>query len=263
MNRTALITGASSGIGLELAKLFAKDNYNLVLVARRKSQLERLALELSKEYSISVTIIAKDLSLPSSPEEIFNELKEKSIHIDILVNNAGTQVYGKFHKTDIEKELQLIQVNLVSLTHLTKMAVAEMSKRGCGKILNIGSTGSFTPSPLNAIYCATKAYVLNFSEGIAKDLEGTGITVTTLCPGATHTEFAEKAKMQNTRLFSSMVMNPDEVAKIGYRALIKGKRVVVAGLYNKLLVFSLRFTPRWLVLKIGKILLSPKSGAIS
>ncbi|HLA48030.1 MAG TPA: SDR family NAD(P)-dependent oxidoreductase, partial [Nitrospinota bacterium] len=159
--------------------------------------------------------------------------------------------------------LQLIQVNLVSLTHLTKMAVAEMSKRGCGKILNIGSTGSFTPSPLNAIYCATKAYVLNFSEGIAKDLEGTGITVTTLCPGATHTEFAEKAKMQNTRLFSSMVMNPDEVAKIGYRALIKGKRVVVAGLYNKLLVFSLRFTPRWLVLKIGKILLSPKSGAIS
>ncbi|MBI3600526.1 MAG: SDR family oxidoreductase [Nitrospinae bacterium] len=226
MNSTALITGASSGIGLELAKLFAKDNYNLVLVARRKSQLERLALELSKKYSISVTIIAKDLSLPSSPEEIFNELKEKSIHIDILVNNA------------------------------------EMSKRGCGKILNIGSTGSFAPTPLNAIYCATKAYVLNFSEGIAKDLEGTGITVTTLCPGATNTEFAEKAKMQNTRLFSSMVMSPDKVAKIGYRALMKGKRVVVAGLYNKLLVFSLRFTPRWLVLKIGKILMSPKLGAI-
>ncbi|MHB8075483.1 SDR family NAD(P)-dependent oxidoreductase [Desulfosporosinus fructosivorans] len=258
MNKTVLITGASSGIGMEIAKLFANDGYDLVLVARRKTQLEKLASELTNNYPISITIIAKDLSQPTSPDEIFKELKEKSIHIDILVNNAGTQIYGEFQKTDLNKELQLIQVNMVSLTHLTKLAIADMLKRGSGKILNIGSTGSFAPAPLNAIYCATKSYVLNFSEGISKDLEGTGISVTTLCPGATQTEFAEKAKLLNTRLFNSSVMSAEKVAKIGYRALFKEKRVEVAGMINKLLVFSIRFTPRWLVLELGKILMSSK-----
>ncbi len=258
MKKTALITGASSGIGWELAKLFAKDGYNLVLVARRKPQLEKLASELCEKYSITATVIEKDLSSPASPNEIFDELKKKSIHIDILVNNAGTQVYGEFHKTDLEEELQLLQVNLVSLTQLTKLAVTEMLKKRNGKILNLGSTGSFAPAPLNAIYCATKAYVLNFSEGIAKDLEGTGVTVTTLCPGATRTEFAKKARIENVRLFKSMVMDAESVAKIGYCALMNGKRFVVAGLYNKLMVFSLRFTPRWLILKLGQMLMSPK-----
>lgn len=256
MKKTALITGASSGIGWELAKLFAQDGYNLVLVARRKPRLEKLAAELSEKYSTTVTVIEKDLASPASPREIFDELRTKSIHIDILVNNAGTQVYGEFHKTDLEKELQLIQVNLVSLTHLTKLAVAEMLKKGDGKILNLGSTGSFAPTPLNAIYCATKAYVLNFSEGIAKDLEGTGITVTTLCPGATRTEFAKKSQIEDVRLFRAMVMDAERVAKTGYHAVMNGKRVVVAGLYNKLMVFSLKFTPRWLILKLGQILMS-------
>lgn len=258
MKKTALITGASSGIGWELAKLFAKDGYNLVLVARRRSQLEKLSAELVGKYSITVTVIEKDLSSPASPQEIFDELKKKSIHIDILVNNAGTQVYGEFYKADLEKELQLIQVNLVALTHLTKLAVTEMLKKGGGKILNLGSTGSFAPTPLNAIYCATKAYVLNFSEGIAKDLEGTGITVTTLCPGATRTEFARKARIEDVRLFKAMVMDAERVAQIGYHALMNGKRVVVAGLYNKLIVFSLRLTPRWLILKLGQMLMSRK-----
>ncbi|MBC2579423.1 SDR family oxidoreductase [Clostridium sp. DJ247] len=256
MNKTALITGASSGIGLELAKLFAKDSYNLVLVAREKSKLEEISTDLCKKYSVNITTISIDLTLPTAPEEIFDELRKKSIHIDILVNNAGTQIYGKFQQTNLQKELQLIQVNLVTLTHLTKLAVVEMLKHGGGKILNIGSTGSFAPAPLNAIYCATKAYVLSFSEGISKDLEGAGITVTTLCPGATKTEFSKKAQIENTRMFNTIVMNPSTVAKIGYKALFKGKRVVVAGLYNKLMVILIRFTPRWLVLKLGQLLMS-------
>lgn len=258
MKKTVLITGASSGLGMEMAKLFAKDSYDLVLVARRKIQLLELSSELTKNHPISVTIITKDLSQITSPDEIFEELKEKSIHIDILVNNAGTQIYGEFQKTDLQKELQLMQVNMISLTHLTKLAIAEMLKQGSGKILNIGSTGSFAPSPLNAIYCATKSYVLNFSEGISKDLEGTGISVTTLCPGATQTEFAEKANLLNTRLFNSSVMSAEKVAQIGYSALFKEKRLEVAGILNKLLVFSIRFTPRWLVLELSKILMSSK-----
>jgi len=255
MTETALITGASSGIGCELARIFAKDGCNLVLVARRRRQLEELASELCAKHSISATVIEKDLASPSSPQEIFDELRNRSIHIDILVNSAGTHVYGEFQVTDFEKELQLIHVNLVSLTHMTKLAVAEMFKRGGGKILNLGSIGSFAPSPLNAIYCAAKAYVLSFSEGIAKDLEGTGITVTVLCPGATATEFPVKAQIEDTRLFRALVMDAETVAKIGYRALMRGKRVVAAGLYNKLTVFMIRFTPRWLILMLGKFLM--------
>lgn len=256
MNQTVLITGASSGIGLEFAKLLAADHYNLILVARRVNRLEILAKELSSKHLISVTILSKDLSVPSAAIEIFKELQEKSLHIDILINNAGTQVYGKFNQTDPEQEWRLLQVNLVALTQLTKLAVTSMIERGSGKILNIGSTGSFASAPFNAIYCATKAYVLHFSEGIAKDLQGTGITVTALCPGATRSEFAEKANMLHTRMFQFMVMDAGKVAKAGYRALLKGKRIVVPGLYNKFLVSSIRFTPRWLVLKLGQFLMS-------
>lgn len=258
MTKTALITGASAGLGAEFALLFAKDHYNLILVARRKTRLEKLAGELSEKYPISVTIITKDLSQPGAPEEIFREMKEKSLNIDVLVNNAGTQVYSKFQETDIARQLRLIQVNLVSMTHLTKLAIEQMLKNGSGKILNVGSTGSFAPGPYNAVYCATKSYVLSFSEAIAKDLEGTGITVTTLCPGATRTEFAEKANMQNTRLFTSGVMSAEKCAKIGYKALMKGTRLAVAGLNNKLTVLSLRFVPRDTVLSISQRLMSQK-----
>jgi short-subunit dehydrogenase len=256
MNRTVLITGASSGIGLELAKLFARDGYNLVLVARRKQQLEKLARDISLKNKVRVTTIIKDLSAPASPPEIFAELKTKTIHADILVNNAGTQVYGKFQSTDFEKQLQLIQINLTSLTHLTNLAITEMLKHGYGKILNVGSTGSFAPGPLNAVYCSTKAYVLSFSEAISSDLKGSGITVTALCPGATRTEFAEKANLTDARIFKTFVMEPEKVAKIGYKALMRGKRVAVAGLYNRLMIFSLRFAPRWMALWLSKILMS-------
>lgn len=194
----------------------------------------------------------------TAPEEICAELQDKSIHIDILVNNAGFNEYGHFSETDPEKELQMIQVNLVSLTRLTKLLLPGMLKQGYGKILNIGSTGSFGPGPLNAVYCATKAYVLSFSEAIAEELRGTGVTVTALCPGATKTEFAGRAKMEDVRLFQKGLMDAGKVAEIGFDALMRGKTSVVAGCTNKLTVFSVRFMTRNMVAKMVKGMLSRK-----
>ncbi|HOJ77373.1 MAG TPA: SDR family oxidoreductase [Bacillota bacterium] len=259
MNQTVLITGASSGIGFELAKLFASNQYNLVLIARRQDRLLEFAAEYSAKYPIKITVISKDLALPTAPDEIYQELKQKAITIDILVNNAGTQIYGEFQNIDLQAALSLLQVNIIAVTHLTRLLINDMITRGTGKIVNLGSTGSFAPGPLNAIYCASKAYVLSFSESLSKDLEGTGVTVTAICPGATATEFAAKAEILNTRIFATMVMKPDKVARIGYRALQSGRRIVVTGLYNKLLVFSIRFTPRWLILSISKFLMRKKA----
>ena len=255
MNRTVLITGASSGIGLELAKLFARDGCDLALVARRKSQLEKLAAELSERHSISTTVIAKDLSVPSSPEEIYDELKEKAVWIDILVNSAGFNECGPFYETSLEKELQMLQVHTASLTHLTKLFLPGMIKNKYGKILNFGSTGSFVPCPLDTVYGATKAYVLSFSSALRAELSGTGVTVSTLCPGATKTEFAKKANMENTLLFKRFVMEPQEVAGIAYREFMRNKKIIIPRLYNRMLVLSFPITPSKILEKIGISLL--------
>lgn len=252
MNKTVLITGASSGIGLELSKLFARKGYNLVMVSQREENLEKAKMLICKENSkVKVLTIAKDLGEVSAPKEIFEYTKNNSIHIDILVNNAGIQVYGNFHNTDIEDTLNLMYVNMFALTELTKLYVDEMVKRGEGKILNLASTGAFQPCPLNAVYCASKAFVLNFSEAIGEELKGTGVSVTTLCPGATRTNFAKRAHIEDIKLFSGRVMEPSKVALIGYNALMKKKSVVVTGIYNKLAAESVRFTPRNIVVKIG------------
>jgi hypothetical protein len=248
----ALITGASSGIGYELSKLFAQDGYDLVVVARNKQKLNKLAKEFERRYRIKVEVISKDLSIPSSPKEIFEEIRS----IEVLVNNAGFTTYGPFYETDLQKELEMIQVNLVSLTHLTKLFLREMIKRGHGKILNIGSTGSFVPCPLTAVYGATKAYVLSFSNALAEELEGTGITVTVLCPGATRTEFFKRAKMEGTRANKWMVMDARRVAEIGYKALMEGKRIVIPGIFNNFQIFLSRFVPRRRVAKIVKSIMS-------
>jgi uncharacterized protein len=252
----ALITGASSGIGRELTKLFAEYGFDLVLVARNEAALNEIASQLTARQPVSVTVVAKDLSLPQAPEEIYDTLKQASIAVDVLVNNAGTQVYGALQDTDTSEQLRLIQVNLVALTHLTMLFGREMVDRGRGRILNVASTGAFSPTPLNAIYCATKAYVLSFSEAIARDLEGTGVTVTCLCPGATETRFAKRAGIENVRLFQAFVMNAREVARAGYRGLMSSKTTVVPGVYNQILVSLVRFTPRRLVTRIGKYLMS-------
>lgn len=257
-NKTALITGATSGIGYELSKLFAQKGYNLVLVARNKTRLENLTAEFKLKFSTSITIIPKDLSQAASPKEIFNELQENSVQIDILVNNAGFNEYGPFSETDLHKELQMIQLNIVSLTYLTKLLLPGMLRRKYGKILNVGSTGSFVPGPLNAVYCATKAYVLSFSEAIAEELKETDVTVTTLCPGATKTEFAQRANIEDLKLFQGNLMDAERVAKVGYNALMQGKTSVIAGWANKLTVFSLRFTSRNMAAKMVKGMMSRK-----
>ncbi len=258
--QNALITGASSGIGYELAKLFAHDGYNLVLVARNEQKLNQIANEWKQKYCIAVKVIAKDLSMSTSPEEIFAQLQQEAIKVDVLVNNAGFASYGLFHETNVTDELQMMQVNVVCLTHLTKLFLKDMVKQGSGKILNVASTAAFQPGPLMAVYYATKAYVLSFSEAIANELEGTGVTVTALCPGPTESGFQQRAAMEDSKLVSGQkIMDAETVAKIGYRALLEGKTVVIPGLKNKLLAESVRFTPRKIVTKLVRTMQESKS----
>jgi short-subunit dehydrogenase len=259
MGNTALVTGASHGIGYEMSRLFARNGYNLVLVARNAQRLKEIAAEFKGVFGINAMVIARDLSVQGAAEEIFAELEWDRVHVDILVNNAGFQEYGPFSKTDLHKELQMIQVHITALTCLTKLFLPGMLKRDHGRILNVGSTGSFTPGgPFNAVYCATKTYVLSFSEAISEELKGTGVTVTALCPGATNTEFARRADIEDIRLFKFRcgVMKARTVAEAGYRAMMKGERSVVAGMANKLTVLSLKWMPRRLMTTTAKLLMS-------
>lgn len=249
LRKTALITGASSGIGYELAKLFAKDGFNLVLVARNADKLNQIASELRDQFNVSIKSIPKDLSVSTAPDEIFAAVKKDLIQIDVLVNNAGFNVYGPFFETDLIKEREMIQVNMVSLTHLTKLFLYEMIKRRYGKILNVASTAAFQPGPFGAVYYATKAYVLYFTEAIANELRGSGVNITVLCPGPTKTEFQKRARMKNSRLTRSKLMNAEVVAKAGYYGLMKGKSIVIPGMKNKILVLSVRLVPSVVSLK--------------
>lgn len=259
--KTALITGATSGIGYELTKLFAQNGFDLAIVARNMARLDKVSGEVQRGPNVTVQVIPKDLSQPTAAEEIYRELQSKGIEVDVLVNNAGFNVYGPFRKTSAQKELQMMQVHMLTLTHLTKLFLPGMLKRKFGKVLNLASTASFTPGAGDAVYCATKAYVLSFSEAIAEELKGTGVTVTALCPGPTKTEFAERAEMADTKIFQGSLSSATEVAQAGYRAMMQGRTTVVVGLNNKLMIFSLRFSPRNLVTKIGKSLLSRSPSA--
>ncbi|BAY76710.1 short-chain dehydrogenase/reductase SDR [Nostoc linckia NIES-25] len=249
--KTALITGAASGIGYQFTQIFARHNYNLVLVDKNEQKLTEIAEELPKEFNIFVKTFAKDLSIPTSPEEIFTELQQASIKIDVLINNAGFGTYGTFSETDLTTELKMLQVNIVSLTHLTKLFLKDMLEQDYGKILNVASAAAFQPGPLMAVYFATKAYVLSFSEAIANELEGTGVSVTVLCPGPTASEFQQTAAMEDSKIASvNRMMKTETVASIGYRGLMTNKTVVIPGMRNKILTQSVRFTPRNLVTKV-------------
>lgn len=245
--KNVLITGASSGIGYELAKLFARDGYGLVLVARDHAALKRVGEKLISAHGIAVTVVAKDLSIPGSAAELFEELAQASIQIDVLVNNAGFGTYGAFTETSVTTELSMLQLNISSLTHLTKLFLKQMPASGEGKILNVASTAAFQPGPLMAAYYASKAYVLSFSEALANELRGSGITVSVLCPGPTRTSFRQRAGMEASKLFDRGVMDARTVAAIGYRGLMANKTVIIPGLKNRLLVFSVRLVPRGLV----------------
>ena len=251
--KTALITGASSGIGYELTRLFAKDGYDLVLVARSEKQLVELAKELQEKFGVAVRVMVKDLSQASAPEEVFNELQQEGVTVDVLVNNAGFATSGLFAEIDLEAELQEMQLNMVTLTHLTKLFLPGMLQRRRGKILNVASTAAFQPGPLMAVYYATKAYVLSFSEALANELRGTGVSVTVLCPGATTSGFQARAGIENTRLISGRkIMDAARVARVGYRALMRGKTVVIPGLMNKILAEAVRFAPRKVVTQAAR-----------
>lgn len=251
MSKTVLITGASSGIGFELAKIFAEDGYNLILISKNEKNLNEACLKLKEEYTkVQIIEFATDLSKKDSPDEIYNFVKNKEIEIEVLLNCAGIQVYDNFHEKDIIDTLQLMQININAPVVLTKLFLKDMVKRKKGRILNVASTGAFSPCALNAVYCSSKAFILHFSEGIAEELKNYGVTVTTLCPGATRTNFAKRANIENTKLFKN-AMEADKVAKTAYIALQKGKLIVIPGINNKILAFSTRFMPRRMLAKIG------------
>jgi uncharacterized protein len=247
----ALITGASSGIGYELAKLFAASKINLVLVARSEEKLNALAVELKEEFAIEVHVVAKDLSNYNAALEIFDFCKSSDKKISYLVNNAGFGDYGAFVKSDWKKQAQMINLNITALTYLTRLFLPDMIKAGQGKVMNVASIAAFQPGPLMAVYFATKAYVLHFSEAIANEIEGSGVTVTVLCPGPTESGFKDAASINNGSLFKqNKIPTSAEVARYGYKAMMKGKKVAIHGTKNYIMANSVRFTPRSLVTKI-------------
>lgn len=255
MNKTALITGATSGIGYELAYVHAIHGGNLVLVARSKDKLEQLMLNLENKYFINVYIIEKDLSLKDSAKDVYDELIKNNITVDYLINNAGFGDFGFLVNNDWAKLEQMINLNITTLTHLTKLFVPDMIKKGSGKIMNVASTAAFQPGPTMAVYYATKAYVLSFSEAISNEVKNKGITVTTLCPGPTKSGFQEAASMNESRLVKGRILaTSKQVAEYGYNAMLKGKSVVIPGILNNLLANSVRFFPRSAVLKIARFI---------
>jgi short-subunit dehydrogenase len=251
---TALVTGASSGIGLELARLFAHDGYNLVLVARSQDRLKVVADELGKENNVQVNCLAKDLSVSSSPDEIYQYIKNEMLEINVLVNNAGYGWYGEFSRMEPSDILGMIQVNISSLTHLTRLVLEGMLHKNEGKILNVASTAGFQPGPLMAVYYASKAYVLNFSQALSEELRSTNISVSTLCPGPTPTNFGRRAGFNDKKILGGILStHPKAVALSGYKGLMKGKSVIVPGKLNWLSTQFVRLVPRSVPGKIIKL----------
>ncbi len=251
-NNTALITGASGGIGLELARIHAKKGGNLVLVARSKDKLEKLANELELAHGIQAAVIAADLAKPEAAQEIFDQTELAGITIDVLINNAGFGGYGKFHEQGLHGQLEMMQVNMTSLTSLTHLYLPGMVQRKRGRALNVSSTASFLPGPLQAVYFATKAYVTSFTQALAEELSDTGVTATALCPGAVATGFADAANLDGVEAFDK-AKSAESVAECGYLAMEKGKLVAIneAGLRFQL-NWLVPFLPRRTVLKMSR-----------
>ncbi len=250
MNKTALITGASGGIGYEFAKIAAANHLNLVLIARSENKLQQLKNELESKYSISVLIIAKDLSLDNAANEVINELNSHSINIDYLVNNAGFGGYGNFVERDINKDLNMIDLNIKALVKLTHLLLPQMIERKSGKILNVASTAGFMPGPNMATYFATKAFVVSFSQAIAKELENTGVTVTALCPGPVDTGFISAGDLEGSKLFKNSD-SPEKVAQIGFDAMMNDELISFTK-FKFMINWIVPLVPRKLLLSITK-----------
>ena len=253
-NGAALITGASRGIGLALAKQMASHGHEVVLVARRRDALEAAAGMIEGKYGVRATVIPADLSVSDTPQNLYDATSNEKLEIEFLVNNAGFGLGGAFMETDLEREMEMIQVNAVALTQLTKLFGRAMVMRRRGRIMNVASTAAFQPGPLMAVYYATKAYVLSFSEAVAEELRDTGVTVTALCPGATATDFAATAQITNSRLFTHLgVANAERVASYGYKAMMRGERVAVPRLRDRIMIQSERIAPRSLVTRLARL----------
>ena len=236
--KTVLITGATKGIGYELAKLFARDSYNLVLVARNTNLLREVKKELNDDHpEIDIAIISIDLSKPGAAPEVFRNTEEKGLAVDVLVNNAGIGDFGKFYREDYSRISSLLHINIIALTELTRLYLEPMVRRGDGKILNVSSVAGFMPGPYMAIYYASKAYVLSFSEAISSELAGTGVTVTTSCPGPTKTGFQQEVGSESSFLARfHLLASAKEVAEDAYKALQKGRKIEIPGIFNLTLV---------------------------
>lgn len=246
--RYTLITGASGGIGYDLAKIAAADNRNLILVARSVGKLNAIAEQLKKNINIDVITLAVDLSLETGVNTLLNELVSKKLQVDVLVNNAGFGDFGDFSKADLSKNMEMIRLNISALTQLTHAVMQEMIAMGKGRIMNVASTAAFLPGPGMAVYYASKAYVLSFSEALSRELKGSGVTVTVLCPGPTDTSFATAAGLGKSLMHRMMPPAASAaVAKAGYIAMMKGKTIEIPGLMNKLTAITPRITPRSIV----------------
>jgi len=246
---TVLVTGASSGIGLELAKCFAADGCRLVLVARNSAALEKLAQELRRDNKVEAIVLPADLSLPETPKRIFQELSAQAISVDVLVNNAGFGLHDAFVKLPLQRQLEIIQVNVTALIELTGLFLPGMVERKRGGILNVGSVAGFLPGPGMAVYYASKAFVQSFTEALAAELAVSGLTFSALCPGATETNFSQIARGRKLRESKTIKMSAEEVARYGHRAFRNSKVVAIPGLQNRFLVFLTRILPRWAVRK--------------
>lgn len=251
-NKTVLITGASKGIGRELAIIFAERGCNLLLAARSERELNELKLLLEKEHDVTVQTFYSDLSLPDAAQQLFEAVKSLEIDVDYLVNNAGFGDYGAFADTYWERYEKMIQLNVTALTQLTHLFVTQWRGRKEGKILNVSSTAAFQPGPMMAVYFASKAFVLSLSEAVDNELRAEGITVTALCPGPTATHFGEESKMNASQLVKNVqIADARSVALMGYRAMMKGKPVVIHGAMNKIAPFFIRFMPRKWVTRLS------------
>lgn len=255
MKNVSLITGASSGIGKELALIHAEKGGNLVIVARDRKKLEELKKEIEDKYAVSVFLIVKDLSLPNAGKEIYLKVKEARIEIDYLINNAGFGGIGKFYEREWDKDLAMINLNIIALTELTRMFLPDFVKRNKGRILNTSSTASFFPGPLQAVYFATKAYVTSFSNALAEELHDTNVTVTALLPGSTKTEFGKISGMDKTMMFRKTA-SARSVAQEGYDAMMVGKLNVISGItfFQKILFLLIPFLPKKMLLKQIRIM---------
>ncbi|MBK0404479.1 SDR family oxidoreductase [Adhaeribacter sp. BT258] len=251
---TVLITGASGGIGEEFARIFARNGFDLVLVARQGDKLQELARKFSDQFKTETFVLPVDLVQRASPEHIFETLKTKNIQVEVLVNNAGFGEYGHFEEISLQRQLDMMQLNMTAVVHLSKLFLEQLSPTAEGKILNVASTAAFQPGPLMAVYFATKAFVLSFSEAIANELKARRVTVTALCPGPTATDFEKQANLGGSDLFAGKIATPQEVAEAGYEGLMAGKTVVIPGIKNKVLALSSRFAPRDLVTRIVRFM---------